>query len=372
MTFNITLNSMQIRYTKWTGKELSSTTFNDLLNLFNQLVLKLSGDVDEALEWMKQLNERYGIFKQGMDFDEFMKRLEEKGYISKKGQHLKLTSRGTQKLRKNSLSRIFSSLKPGGGLGNHSVQSPGMDIERLSESRPFQFGDNLTNLDVTATMHNALKNHGIGDIIIEENDLVSYESENMTSCATVLLVDISHSMILYGEDRITPAKEVALALAELIMTKYPKDKLSVGVFGDYAKEIKVKDLPFLEVGPFHTNTKAGLKLARDILSRQKTANKQIIMITDGKPSAIFHRGKLYKNSFGLDPLIVNQTLNQARACRKDKIVISTFMIATDPYLKDFVEKMTQANQGRAFYSTLNSLHEFVFVDYIRNRKTKLR
>ncbi|MCP4728040.1 MAG: hypothetical protein GY863_23580 [bacterium] len=362
---------MKIRYRRWSGKDLGDLTFNDLLNIFNQLVLKLSGDVEETLTWMMRLNERYGFFRDQKEFEEFRDRLEEEGYIKKIREQFTLTSKGGQRIRKDSLNKVFSGLRPG-TVGNHPVQKSGSDIEKLSETRPYQFGDNLSNLDITGSMHNALKNHGIGDIKITEDDLVSYETQNMTSCSTVLLVDISHSMILYGEDRITPAKEVALALSELIMTKYPKDDLRVGVFGDYAEEIKVMDLPFLEIGPYHTNTKAGLKLARDLLKRKKTPNKQIFMITDGKPSAIFMRGKIYKNSWGLDPLIVNQTLNEAAACKKDGIVISTFMIARDPYLQDFVEKLTRANKGRAFYSSLNNLQEYIFVDYIRNRKTRLR
>ena len=178
-------------------------------------------------------------------------------------------------------------------------------------------------------------------------------------------------MILYGEDRITPAKQVALALSELIMQKYPKDYLALVVFGDDAKLVSLNELPFLNVGPFHTNTRAGLKLARNLLRKSRSVNKQIFMITDGKPSAMYDdNGRLYKNSFGLDPRIVNKTLDEAVACRREKIAISTFMVARDPYLINFVEDLTQANHGRAYYSGLQRLGEFIFVDYIRNRKKR--
>ncbi len=362
---------MRFRYTKWNGKELSNLHFDDLLNIFNQLLLQLSGNVEEALEWMQQLNNKYSLFQFGIDFEDFLNRLEEEGFIKRNIDRFSLTSKGSQRIRKDSLRQIFSSLKPD-FYGDHLIPNPGKDIEKANETRPYEFGDNITNLDITSSLNNALRNHGIDAFHFEENDLVSYETENSVTCATVLLVDISHSMILYGEDRITPAKQVALALSELIMTQFPRDNLSVCVFGDNAKEISVSDLPLLSVGPFHTNTKAGLRLARDILNRQKTTNKQIFMITDGKPSAIFHQGKLYKNSWGLDPLIVNQTLNEAAACRKDKVVISTFMIAQDPHLQNFVEKLTSVNQGRAFFASLKDLSEFIFVDYIRNRKRRVK
>lgn len=361
---------MKFRYTKWTGKELSSLHFDDLLNMFNQLLLKLSGDIDEVLDWMQRMNDEYGIFQHGIDFDDFIDRLEKEGLIKRTADRFTLTSKGNQRIRKDSLKLIFNSLKPD-FYGSHLIPNSGKDIERTNETRPYMFGDNITNLDVTTSLNNALRRHGIDDFRIDEQDLVSFETEDSVTCATVLLVDISHSMILYGEDRITPAKQVALALSELIMTQFPRDNLNVCVFGDNAREIEVSDLPNLTVGPFHTNTKAGLRLGRDLLNRRKTTNKQIFMITDGKPSAIFNRGKLYKNSWGLDPLIVNQTLNEAAACRKDKIVISTFMIARDAYLQNFVEKLTRINQGRAFYASLDDLSEYIFVDYIRNRKRKV-
>jgi uncharacterized protein with von Willebrand factor type A (vWA) domain len=244
-------------------------------------------------------------------------------------------------------------------------------VERLSETRKFVFGDQPTNIDLTSTLSNTFRRGGIEEFNLLEDDVEVYETEHQTGCATVLMLDISHSMVLYGEDRITPAKQVALALAELISTKYPRDYLALVTFGDGAELVGINDLPFLTVGPFHTNTRAGLQLARDLLRRRGCVNRQIFMITDGKPSAMFlPGGRLYKNSFGLDPKIVNKTLDEAVACRREKIPITTFMVARDPYLIGFVEELTKANQGRAYYSSLGDLGNFVFVDYIRNRKKR--
>ena len=202
-----------------------------------------------------------------------------------------------------------------------------------------------------------------------EEDLEVYDTEQVTSCSTVLLIDISHSMILYGEDRITPAKQVALAFTEMILTKFPKDTLNIVLFGDFAKEVQVKDLPYIGVGPYHTNTKAGLQLARKILLRRKSANKQIFMITDGKPSMVTRKdGSLYKNPFGLDPIVVNRTLDEAIICRKKRIPITTFMITDDPYLQKFVEKLTELNHGRAYFSNANNLGDYIFWDFLKNRR----
>ncbi|MEL0011713.1 MAG: hypothetical protein VW868_09260, partial [Bacteroidota bacterium] len=182
---------------------------------------------------------------------------------------------------------------------------------------------------------------------------------------------LSHSMILYGEDRITPAKKVAMALSELIMRSYSKDTLDIVAFGNEAWQISVKDLPYLKVGPYHTNTKQGLEVARHILQRKKFANKQIFMITDGKPSCMLENGRLYKNSFGLDRKIVNKVLDEAVKCRREKITITTFMIASDPYLQHFVREMTEANKGRAYFASLDNLGGFIFEDYIKNRKRRV-
>jgi uncharacterized protein with von Willebrand factor type A (vWA) domain len=197
------------------------------------------------------------------------------------------------------------------------------------------------------------------------------EQEYKAQTSTVLMIDISHSMILYGEDRITPAKKVAMALAELITKKYPKDTLDVLVFGDDAWQIEIKDLPYLQVGPYHTNTVAGLELAMDILRRRKNTNKQIFMITDGKPTCIKQGIRYYKNAFGLDQKILGKTLNLAGQLRKLKVPVTTFMIATDPYLKAFVRDFTKANNGNAYYSSLEGLGNLVFEDFKKNRRKNL-
>jgi Ca-activated chloride channel family protein len=208
---------------------------------------------------------------------------------------------------------------------------------------------------------------------LTEKDLVVEESMHKSQMSTVLMIDISHSMILYGEDRITPAKKVAMALAELITTRYPKDTLDILVFGNDAWPIKIKDLPYLTVGPYHTNTVAGLQLAMDMLRRKRNTNKQIFMITDGKPSCLrLPDGRYYKNSNGLDDYIVNKCYMMAAQARKLHIPITTFMIASDPYLQQFIDAFTEANQGKAFYTGLQGLGEMIFKDYENNRKSKLR
>ncbi|MEE9312028.1 MAG: VWA domain-containing protein, partial [Planctomycetota bacterium] len=256
--------------------------------------------------------------------------------------------------------------------GDHRTPNAGASAERLPETRPFAFGDLSSDIDFNLSLQNAMK-RGIDDLSLTEDDLEVFETEQHASCATVLMIDISHSMILYGEDRITPAKKTAIALAELIKTKYPKDSLNVITFGNEAEEVPVHRLPYLKVGPFHTNTKAGLQLAQRILGRKKHTNKQIFMITDGKPTVILEQGQIYRNAnWNLDPLIVNRTLEEAELCRRRNISISTFMIAQDQHLVEFIDKMTQQNRGRAYFSALDSLGGNIFVDYMKNRKRRLR
>lgn len=363
---------MRFRYSKWTPEsQTDEQRLQQLVSLFSYMMLQTNGDVEETLEWLRQLAREYDIFDENMSIDDFIDKLRELGLIADIDNTPTLTSKGIQQVRQDALREIFSSLKKS-SVGQHDTPHTGRGVERTSETRKWNFGDIPTNINLTSTVTNALKRAGIDDFGLAEDDLEVYESEHQTGCATVLMVDISHSMVLYGEDRITPAKQVALALSELIRSKFPKDFLAVLTFGDKAELISMNELPFLSVGPYHTNTRAGLQLARNLLRRQRgNLNKQIFMITDGKPSAIFDdTGRLYKNSFGLDPRIVNKTLDEAVQCRREHIVISTFMIARDPYLVDFVEEFTRANQGRAFYSSLNGLGELVLVDYLRNRKKK--
>jgi uncharacterized protein with von Willebrand factor type A (vWA) domain len=362
---------MRFRYAKWTTESRTDEQrLQQLMSLFSYLVVQTSGDVQEALEWLKQIAEEYGLFEEGMSMDDLIDKLREMGIIEDINDVPTITSKGIQRIRQDALREIFTSLKKAPS-GAHETPYTGSGVDRLSETKKYSFGDQPTNIDLTSTLSNAFRRDGIDDFTLKEEDFEVYETEHQTSCATVLMIDISHSMILYGEDRITPAKQVALALSELIMTRFPKDYLSLVTFGDVAELVSINELPFLSVGPYHTNTRAGLQLARNLLRRHGNANKQIFMVTDGKPSAIFESsGRLYKNSFGLDPKIVNKTLDEAVACRREQIPITTFMVARDPYLINFVEELTKANQGRAYYSSLNNLGEFVFVDYIRNRKKK--
>ncbi|MDP2885136.1 MAG: VWA domain-containing protein [Ignavibacteria bacterium] len=362
---------MRFRYSKWTpGSMTDEQRLQSLMSIFSYLLIQTSGDVDEALSWLQQLAEQYGLFDRSLSLDDLVNKLKEQGLIEDaKDAHI-LTNKGVQRIRQDALRHVFSSLKKA-PEGSHETPYCGSGIDRLSETKKWSFGDQPTNIDMTSTVTNAMKRDGIDEFALKEEDLEVYETEHATTCATVLMLDISHSMILYGEDRITPAKEVALALSELIHTRFPKDYLSLVVFGDEAKVVSLHELPFLNVGPYHTNTRAGLQLARSLLHKCGNVNKQIFMITDGKPSAIFDdAGRLYKNSFGLDPRIVNKTLDEAVQCRREKVVVSTFMVARDPYLINFVDEFTKTNQGRAYYSNLNKLGEFIFVDYLRNRRKR--
>jgi len=362
---------MRFHYSKWRpDAKTDEQRLDELMSLFSYLLVKSDGDADEAIEWLKQIAEEHGIFDEDMTLADLIEELKNRGIIEEIEDMHVLTDKGVQRMRLDALHEIFSSLKKGPD-GTHETPHTGSGIERLSETKKYKFGDQPTNIDLTSTLRNAMKRDGIDDFNIREDDLEVYETEHMSSCATVLMLDISHSMVLYGEDRITPAKQVALALSELIRQRFPKDYLALVVFGDEAKLVSLSELPFLSVGPYHTNTRAGLQMARSLLRKCGNVNKQIFMVTDGKPSAMFESsGRLYKNPFGLDPKIVNKTLDEAVQCRREKITISTFMIARDPYLVNFIEEMTQANRGRAYYSSLNKLGEFVFVDYLRNRKKR--
>ncbi len=363
---------MRFRYTKWTPEsQTDEQRLQSLMSLFSYLVVKTSGDVEEALEWLRQLAQKHGIFDEDLTMEELIEKLKEMGIIEEVNGINTLTTKGVQKIKQDALKHVFSSLKKAPG-GSHEMPDSGTGVDRLSETKKFSFGDMPTNIDLTSTLTNAFIRDGIDNFALIEDDLEVYETEHLTSCATILLLDISHSMILYGEDRITPAKQVALALAEMIRIKFPKDYLALVVFGDEAKVLSINEIPFLQVGPYHTNTRAGLQLGRSLLRRCGNVNKQIFMVTDGKPSAIFDdAGRLYKNSFGLDPRIVNKTLDEAVQCRREKITVSTFMVAQDPYLVNFVEEFTKANQGRAYFSDLNNLGEYIFVDYLRNRRKRI-
>ncbi len=360
------------RFGKHKGKEDNQSPFEKLFNLFMQLLNYTSGDVYEALEWLNELDREYKLTNDDYTMADFINDLKSKGYIRENGgngQYL-ITPKTEQTLRKNALEEIFGKLKKS-KQGNHSTRYTGSGDDLTSDLREFRFGDSPDQVAMTESIQNAQVNHGIADFALMEEDLVVREKEYKAQTSTVLMIDISHSMILYGEDRITPAKKVAMALAELIKTRYPKDTLDVLVFGDDAWLIEVKDLPYLKVGPFHTNTVAGLELAMNLLRRRKNPNKQIFMITDGKPSCMKEGNQLYKNSFGLDRKIVNKCLNLASSCRKLKISITTFMVAEDEYLRSFIHEFTEANSGKAFYTSLQGLGGYVLEDFEKNRKKRI-
>jgi len=361
------------RFSKYAPPPQSGNNdFDRLLKIFMQLVLITSGNVAEALQWLTEVDRQYKLTDGKYGMGDFIEDLKEKGIISEEGPtgEFKLKAKGEQDLRKSALEEIFGKLKKS-KTGEHKTHHSGQGDEATSDRRAYEFGDTLEQISITDSIKNAQINHGLDDFRITENDLEVMESEFKTQTSTVLMIDISHSMILYGEDRITPAKKVAMALAELITKRYPKDTLDILVFGNDAWQIEIKDLPYLKVGPYHTNTVAGLELAMDILRRRKNANKQVFMITDGKPTCVKKGIKYYKNSFGLDPRILKQTLNLAGQLRKLKIPVTTFMIATDPYLKAFVREFTRANNGNAYYSSLQGLGNLVFEDFRRNRRKNL-
>ena len=350
--------------------------FERLFEIFSELIVHTSGDVDEALEWLEVLDKEYGLTNENYTMEDFIEDLKKKGYLREEilpdGQgQLSVTAKTERILRKNAMEQIFGNIRKN-GRGQHKSKKSGQGDEATGEFRDFQFGDALEHISITESLKNAQINHGVGDFMLTEQDLVVQDTHHQAQMSTVLMIDISHSMILYGEDRITPAKKVAMALAELITTSYPKDTLDVIVFGNDAWPISIKDLPYLNVGPYHTNTVAGLELAMDILRRKRNTNKQIFMITDGKPSCLrLPDGQYYKNSNGLDQYIVDKCYNMAAQARKLHIPITTFMIAQDPYLQHFVDEFTKSNKGKAFYTGLKGLGEMIFHDYETNRKKRM-
>jgi Ca-activated chloride channel homolog len=360
-----TFNHMRLHhFSKYDPNENNKTPFQNLLDIFMQLLTYTSGDVGEALSWLTELDKQYELTNNEYGMGDFIDELKDKGYIDENNEkgEIKITPKTEQGIRKRSLEEIFGKLKKS-KTGNHQTFKPGNGDEINPETRPFQFGDTLEQIDFTESIRNAQINHGTESFMMQEDDLEIRETDFKAQTSTVLMIDISHSMILYGEDRITPAKKVAMALSELITTKYPKDTLDIVVFGNDAWTVEIKDLPYLQVGPYHTNTVAGLELAMDILRRRKNPNKQIFMITDGKPTCLKIGKRYYKNSFGVDRRILNRCLNLAAQCKKLKIPITTFMIASDPYLQRFVTEFTETNNGKAFFASLDRLGAFIFRDF---------
>ena len=351
--------------------------FEKLFAIFKELITHTSGDFDEAIDWLRELDKEYKLTDSAYTIEDFIEDLKKKGYIREELKDdgtggIGITAKTERAIRQQALDNIFGNLKRS-GTGNHKTKQAGNGDEHTGEFREFHFGDGLERISLTESLRNAQINNGVADFMLTENDLVVEETQYKSQMSTVLMIDISHSMILYGEDRITPAKKVAMALAELITTRYPKDTLDILVFGNDAWTIAIRDLPYLKVGPYHTNTVAGLQLAMDLLRRKRNTNKQIFMITDGKPSCVREKdGNYYMNSNGLDEYIVDKCYSEAQQARKLHIPITTFMIAKDPYLQQFVNKFTEANQGKAFYTGLKGLGEMIFEDYETNRKKRIK
>lgn len=283
---------------------------------------------------------------------------------------VRLTDKGLDFLGYKALKDLLGSLGRS-SFGTHDTRDLATGVEASGPSRPYEFGDTL-NLDVAATIWAAIRRAGLRlPIDLDYADLHVHQCEHQSSCATVLMLDCSHSMILYGEDRFTPAKKVALALAHLIRTQYPGDSLRCVLFHDSAEEVSLARLARVQVGPYHTNTRDGLILAQRLLRQERKEMKQIIMITDGKPTAItLPNGRVYRNSLGLDPLVVNATLEEVSRCRRQGILINTFMLARDYHLVAFVKKVAELSRGKAYFTTPFTLGRYLLMDYL-NRKTRV-
>ena len=280
-----------------------------------------------------------------------------------------ITDKGLDFLGFRALRDLLGSLGKS-SFGRHDTRDQATGIEASGASKNYEFGDTL-NLDITATLSNAIQREGLHlPLNIEYSDLQVHQCEYQSSCATVLMLDCSHSMILYGEDRFTPAKKVAMALSHLIRTQYPGDSLSLVLFHDSAEEVPLSQLARVQVGPYYTNTREGLRMAQRILQRQRKDMKQVVMITDGKPSALtLEDGRIYKNAFGLDPMVVSETLQEVSKCKRSGILINTFMLASDYGLVQFVQKVTEMCRGKAYFTTPYTLGQYLLMDYM-SRKTK--
>ena len=281
-----------------------------------------------------------------------------------------LTQKGMDFLGYRSLKGLLSALGKS-SAGSHDTPHLATGVEAEAASKPYEFGDTM-NLDIPATLKNAIEREGLKvPLDLDYGDLMVHQSEYRSSCATVLLLDISHSMVLYGEDRFAPAKRVALAMSHMIRTQFPGDTLRVVTFGDRAEEIPLSQLAKAQVGPYHTNTAEGIEISRRILNAQKKDMRQIIMITDGKPSAItLPDGRVYTNSGGLDPMILKRTFQEVSACRKAGILINTFMLANDPYLIQFVQKVSEIARGKAYFTSTMTLGQYIMMDFLRNKRRR--
>jgi Ca-activated chloride channel family protein len=439
-----------IRYSRFKGFDVSGVSLGDLMGMLQDSLLSSGFDDDyywtrqrrepdqsldalrqallQALLEMGELSERDveemlaengGQFK-GSQLEELLnkliERMVEEGYLNlreepaerrrrqRRGQgqgeegeplprnvKFEVTEKGLDFLGYKTLRGLLGSLGKS-SVGRHDTPHLSTGVEAAQASKPYEFGDTI-NLDVNTTLLSAIKREGLQvPLNLEYRDLHVHQQDYQSSCATVVMLDCSHSMILYGEDRFTPAKKVALALAHLIRTQYPGDSLKVVLFHDDAEELPLARLATTQVGPYHTNTAEGLKLARRLLQAQRKEMKQIVMVTDGKPTACFldsasaqaARGgrlpfgelsggrRLYKNSMGGDPVVMEATFREVQACRKAGIQVNTFMLASDHYLVEFVKQMSAMTNGKAYFATPGNLTQFVLIDFLKRKKSRVR
>ncbi len=358
---------MEFRYHHLDWRELANQLARDRLidEIFRELMLATNGDVEESLRWLdspqgRRFREQTGISKEDVE-----RRLNERKQVVVRDGRRQLTSRGERDLRSSCLESVFGRLKSGTS-GEHHTSRSGRSGESTGLLRPWQPGDESRDIAYRDSILASLRQGHPG---LEEDDLLIDEREESTSAATVMLIDISHSMTLYGEDRITPAKRVAMAFAELQRRRYPRDSLSILLFGDDVDEVQVKDLPYISNGPYHTNTCEALRRAAEILVKKHPANKRVVMITDGKPSALFVRGQLMINSSGLDPEIVAATLKQGARYPRLGIELTGFMVATDAYLERFIAQLVEVSQGAAFRASLADLGQQVLSRIFGQRRT---
>ena len=359
-------------------------TLDDLRQAIEQALLDGNMLDEEMRERMQQM-----LADGSLDelIEQLIERMQQEDYISIDGPHdpnqisedgqtrepqnakFEITDKSLDFLGFKTLRDLMGSLGKS-SFGRHDTRDLSTGIEASGASRQYEYGDTL-NLDITATLSSAIQREGLTvPLNIEYSDLQVNQCEYQSSCATVLMLDCSHSMILYGEDRFTPAKKVAMALSHLIRTQYPGDSLSLILFHDSAEEVPLSQLARVKVGPYHTNTREGLRLAQRILQRQRKDMKQIVMITDGKPSALtLEDGRIYKNAFGLDPLVVSETLEEVSKCKRAGVMINTFMLASDYGLVQFVQKVTEMCRGKAYFTTPYTLGQYLLMDYM-SRKTK--
>ena len=414
----------RIRYSKYTGNLVDELEMESLLEALSDFLLdsgfrspfsrfqEMGGDqtLDNLREAMRQTLEYGDLFDEAMQqridqmagdgeiedlIEQLIERMEQENFVtfdrsqpaaagdqqsgqisSGRGQaseetraRFQVTDKGLDFLGYKTLRDLLGSLGKA-SFGRHDTRELATGVELSGGSRLYEFGDTL-NLDATATLGSALAREGLSlPLNLEYADLHVHQSEYQSSCATVVMLDCSHSMILYGEDRFTPAKRVAMALSHLVLTQYPGDTLSLVLFHDSAEELPLSQLARAQVGPYYTNTREGLRLSQRILARQRKDMKQIVMITDGKPSALtLPDGRIYKSAFGLDPLVVHETLEEVARCKRSGIMINTFMLASDPGLVQFVQRVTAMCKGKAYFTTPETLGQYLLMDFL-SRKIK--